>query len=118
MEMTNFVKNLNRMCNTYHQCEGEVKCPFKDKPFDCNDIFTWIGYEKEVCQIIEDWVKDNPPLSRQSFFLKFFPTAQIDNDGYLNLKPCQLGFEDYCNQMCSDCRAQYWSEEIDDTLNF
>lgn len=110
MDAIEFVKQLRRMdekravkkCFIYLR-EGEEA----DSPED-------------VVAEVEEWAKEHPLKTRQSEFLKHYPTARIDENGCLDVYPCVL-CDTYRNKYggcanddagCSECRKDFWSQEV------
>ena len=113
MDAVEFLKALGRLCNNY-LCGDN--CPLIDSCDDESDD----GYVRKV-QIVEKWAKEHPVKTRQSEFLKQWPDAEIGNDGYPSVAPCQL-YKDIeekdengicCkNCGCAECRRDFWLKEI------
>ena len=110
MDAIEFVKQLRRMDE-----KGAVKKCF---------IYLREGEEadspEDVVAEVEEWAKEHPLKTRQSEFLKQYPTAHIDGNGCLNVWPCSL-FATYRNKHggcahynvgCSECRKDFWSQEV------
>ena len=65
--------------------------------------------------------KEKGIKTRQSEFLKMFPNAPLNSNGYLIITPCALNKELY-NKSCEICKykgysascdkAKYWNEEV------
>lgn len=114
MDAVEFLKALGRLCNNY--CCGD-NCPLIDSCDDESDD----GYVRKV-QIVEKWAKEHPSKTRQSQFLKMWPDAEIGDDGYPSVAPCQL-YKDMeekdengvcCkNCGCGICRRDFWLKEIE-----
>lgn len=69
---------------------------------------------------VERWAAAYPLKTRQSEFLEYYPTAQIDENGCLDVCPCALS-DTYRNKYggcanydvgCSECRRDFWSQEV------
>ena len=114
MDAVEFLKALGRLCNNY-LCGDN--CPLIDSCDDESDD----GYVRKV-QIVEQWAKEHPVKTRQSEFLKMWPDAEIGDDGYPSVAPCQLykGMEEknedgVCckNCGCGICRRDFWLKEIE-----
>lgn len=114
MDAVEFLKALGRLCNNY-PCGDN--CPLIDSCDDeSND-----GYVRKV-QIVEQWAKEHPVKTRQNEFLKQWPDAEIGDDGYPSVGPCQL-YKDMkekdengvcCkNCGCGICRRDFWLKEIE-----
>ena len=114
MDAVEFLKALGRLCNNY-LCGDN--CPLIDSCDDESDD----GYVRKV-QIVEQWVKAHPVKTRQSEFFKMWPDAEIGDDGYPSVAPCQL-YKDMeekdengvcCkNCGCGICRRDFWLKEIE-----
>ena len=114
MDAVEFLKALGRLCNNY-LCGDN--CPLIDICDDVSDD----GYVRKV-QIVERWAKAHPIKTRQSEFLKQWPDAEIGDDGYPSVAPCQL-YKDMeekdengvcCkNCGCGICRRDFWLKEIE-----
>ena len=113
MDAVEFLKALGRLCNNY-LCGDN--CPLIDSCDDVSDD----GYVRKV-QMVEQWAKEHPAKTRQSEFLKQWPDAEIGDDGYPSVAPCQL-YKDIeekdengicCkNCGCDKCRRDFWLKEI------
>ena len=113
MDAVEFLKALGRLCNNY-LCGDN--CPLIDSCDDESDD----GYVRKV-QIVEKWAKAHPVKTRQSEFLKMWPDAEVGDDGYPSVAPCQL-YKDIeekdengvcCkNCGCAECRRDFWLKEI------
>ena len=67
MEFLEFNKQMSRLCNSYHQCEG--------RPFESNGICPPILEESEIPnfeQIVEQWVKEHPIVTNGDKFREVF----------------------------------------------
>ena len=114
MDAVEFLKALGRLCNNY-LCGDN--CPLIDSCDDESDD----GYVRKV-QMVEQWAKAHPVKTRQSEFLKQWPDAEIGDDGYPSVAPCQL-YKDieekdengvFCkNCGCAECRRDFWLKEIE-----
>ena len=114
MDAVEFLKALGRLCNNY-LCGDN--CPLIDSCDDESDD----GYVRKV-QIVEQWAKEHPVKTRQSEFLKMWPDAEVGDDGYPSVAPCQL-YKDIeekdengvcCkNCGCAECRRDFWLKEIE-----
>ena len=114
MDAVEFLKAFGRLCNNY-LCGDN--CPLIDICDDVSDD----GYVRKV-QIVERWAKAHPIKTRQSEFLKQWPDAEIGDDGYPSVAPCQL-YKDMeekdengvcCkNCGCGICRRDFWLKEVE-----
>ena len=113
MDAVEYLKALGRLCNNY-LCGDN--CPLIDSCDDESDD----GYVRKV-QMVEQWAKAHPVKTRQSEFLKQWPDAEVGDDGYPSVAPCQL-YKDIeekdengvcCkNCGCAECRRDFWLKEI------
>ena len=114
MNAVEYVKQRRRMCDYYMNC-GD--CPACDYEW-CSSLN---GIPKMV-PIVEQWAKEHPVKTRQSEFLEQWPDAEIGDDGYPSVAPCQL-YKDMeekdengvcCkNCGCGICRRDFWLKEIE-----
>ena len=114
MDAVEYLKALGRLCNNY-LCGDN--CPLIDSCDDESDD----GYVRKV-QIVEKWAKEHLAKTRQSEFLKQWPDAEVGDDGYPSVAPCQL-YKDIeekdengvcCkNCGCAECRRDFWLKEIE-----
>lgn len=114
MDAVEYVKTQYRLCRSKDNCS---ECPLQDKE-NRGCIMDTIEYVEKAVQIVEQWAKEHPVKTRQSEFLKMFPNAhksgrvldicpQTLNIEYMPPKRCE-------NIFCSDCKTDYWNEEVTD----
>ena len=106
MDAVEFIKQVRRMGKQ----KGEAIC-FKLEEKDT-----------EIVEQVEQWAKEHPVKTRQSEFLKMWPDAEIGDDGYPSVAPCQL-YKDMeekdengvcCkNCGCGICRRDFWLKEVE-----
>ena len=114
MDAVEYVKQRERMCDYYVNCND---CPAGDYQ-ECGSLN---GITK-LASIVEQWAKEHPVKTRQDEFLKMYPDAEIGDDGYPSVAPCQL-YKDMeekdengvcCkNCGCGICRRDFWLKEIE-----
>lgn len=121
MDIVEFFQTVNRLCKN-RSC---AECPICKK-----------GMSKDMCMVrrtvmlgdasvesieemistVEEWAKGHPAKTRQSEFLKRFPSAMINrSDGILCISPCSIeGKRTGCTngKSCGDCRRDYWLTEV------
>ena len=114
MDAVEYVKQRARMCDYYVNCDD---CPAGNYEgcASLNEI-------PNLVPIVEKWAKAHPAKTRQSEFLKMWPDAEIGDDGYPSVAPCQL-YKDIeekdengvcCkNCGCAECRRDFWLKEIE-----
>jgi len=116
MEAIKFMKELKRYCEITGcgKCEASYAC--NGVPADVKNVNI-----VESIEFIEKWSMDNPIKTRQSEFLKLYPNAPLNSNGYLIITPCALNKELY-KRSCEICKykgysascdkAKYWNEEV------
>ena len=118
MDALEFLRERERMCNSYDGCKG---CPFDNSK--CV-IDSTISDEdcKRIIATVEQWAKEHPRKTRQSVFLEQYPEARIgDDDGVLQIYPCSISASHRnargnCVTMgrkCPDCRREFWMQEVE-----
>lgn len=110
MDAVEFIKERERMCNSYNGC---AECPLRNEV--CSRVFG-VNADK-IVPIVEQWAKEHPIKTRQSVFLEQWPEAQIDDNGVPCINPCQL-LEEYrsddgCTAFCTNCRREFWMQEVE-----
>lgn len=115
MDTVEFLKEGLIMCNSYEACIG---CPMEQMD-DCCMLSMNL---KQMINIVEQWAKEHPVKTRQSEFLKQWPDAEISDDGFPNVAPCQLHVglvhgesQEECENrgLCVECRRDFWLKEIE-----
>ena len=106
MDAVEFIKQVRRMGKQ----KGEAIC------FKLDEIDT------DIVDRIEQWAKEHPVKTRKDEFFKQWPDAEIGDDGYPSVAPCQLYKEmeekdenGVCckNCGCGICRRDFWLKEIE-----
>lgn len=112
MNANKFMTEYQRMCTSYERC---ADCPlYTDRP--CSEIPA--RYTKEfsakLIKAVECWSAAHPVTTRADLFKKIYPNAAIDPFGALYICPADLSTNFKCEDgmICSDCRMQYWSKEV------
>ena len=113
MDAVEYVKQRERMCDYYVNC-GDCPAGNYEGCASLNEI-------PNMVPIVEKWAKEHPVKTRQSEFLKQWPDAEIGDDGYPSVAPCQL-YKDMeekdengvcCKTCgCGICRRDFWLKEI------
>ena len=114
MDAVEYVKQRERMCDYYVNC-GDCPAGNYEGCSSLNEI-------PRMVPIVEKWAKEHPIKTRQSEFLKMWPDAEIGDDGYPSVAPCQL-YKDMeekdengvCFKKCGcdKCRRDFWLKEIE-----
>lgn len=107
MNAVEFLKQFNRICKAYND-DGCKECPAYK--YRCGEEFD--GQEEDGVHIVEQWAKEHPVKTRQSEFLKMFPSARID-DGVIFLGPCAIDTSHKCMLDCKKCCRDFWLKEIE-----
>lgn len=112
MDAVKFITTMARICAVDH-------CRDCALDFYCTKLCcerTEDDAEKAMA-IVEKWLKDHPPKTRQSEFLKRYPDAIMDDKGIISIHPCTLDKVHYsipaCGCECVECYRRYWLEEVE-----
>lgn len=121
MDAIKFINEKVRMCNSIsakgHNCSG---CRLNELGgCDFEDLVAQDRVEKAV-ELVEEWSKENPRKTRQSVFLEQYPDTFLDSYGVISFCPVSLsaayrnnnGDCENPERMCSDCRRDFWSQEV------
>ena len=116
MDALEFLKERKRMCTS---CKGCIGCPLKGTHCVLSHVTPDKDY-KRIITTVEQWSKEHPRKTRQSVFLEQYPEAEIDAHGLVGLCPMSISaaYRDSngeCNnpeQMCRDCRREFWMQEV------
>ena len=114
MDAVEYVKQRDRMCDYYVNC-GDCPAGNYEGCASLNEI-------PNMVPIVEQWAKEHPVKTRQDEFFHQWPDAEIGDDGYPSVAPCQL-YKDMeekdengvcCkNCGCGICRRDFWLKEIE-----
>ena len=122
MDAVEYLKAKARMTKRGDGAVCNISC--KDCPIgidnngvetNCRKLESY--YPEKAVEIIEQWAAEHPKKTRQSEFLKTFPSV-YKTDGIIAILPCSLDIEfgsnNYCNTVsCYDCRKEYWLTEVE-----
>lgn len=117
MDALEFLRERKRMCNSYKGCGG---CPLEGTHCVLSYVTDDEDYER-IIATVEQWSKEHPRKTRQSVFLEQFPNIELDRNGIINISPCRVDPKQYSSngkncckfQACSDCRREFWSQEVE-----
>lgn len=115
MDAVKFLKEYNRMCNSYgHDC-GECGIDKMRNGNGCTGIIH--AHPEEAVSIVEKWSAEHPIKTRQSEFLKVFPMAEMNED-VVGIFPCAIDSSvriEWCKKytVCNKCRKEYWLAEVE-----
>lgn len=120
MEVLEFMKQKNRMCDYY--VDGCTRdgfceiCPAHD--MDC-EITT--DKPEQLVAVVEQWAKEHPEKTEQKrtnkdVLLAAFPDACMSHDGIPDACPLLLDKHYNCGNFrnCKDCRTTYWAAEAEE----
>ena len=104
MDAVNFIKERDRMYEVERQAPSLIYRHEKSA--------------EEIVREVEEWSAAHPRKTRQSVFLEQYPQADIDNTGLLILCPKRISADirvtaDCLRQGCSDCRREFWMQEVE-----
>lgn len=127
MDAVEYFKAYARMCDSFdskNNITGKpcVGCPLDDIGRGChmNDL---TNNAEECVAAVEKWAKEHPVKTRQSKFLKIFPSAQIE-DETVSICPAKLNVAPHATNMgrtciyvhdcaaCRKCKRDFWLTEI------
>lgn len=127
MDAVAYFKAYERMCDSFdskNNITGKpcVGCPLDDIGRGChmNDL---TNNAEECVAAVEKWAKEHPVKTRQSEFLKIFPSAQIE-DETVSICPAKLNVAPHATNMgrtciyvhdcaeCRKCKRDFWLTEI------
>lgn len=125
MDALKFIEERNRMCDLYWQEDGDCDgCPLVCTR-ECNELRNMVDDSGKavgkVVKIVEKWSKEHPRKTRQDVFMGQWPEAEIDKYECLMLCPRRVsaGYRnqykdlDCMNRVCSDCRFDFWMQEVE-----
>ena len=119
MDAVKFIKERARMCDSLFGCEG---CPANSQENGLGECFVGIKSKyapEQQIEIVDKWSKEHPRKTRQSVFLEQYPEAEIDSRGCLMLCPKRISadyqkrYRNCTNRLCSDCRKEFWWQEVE-----
>lgn len=98
MDAVKFIEERNRMCGTTSEVLGVDAA--------------------QIVKNTEEWSAAHPRRTRQDVFLEQYPEAEIDERGDLMLCPRRISVDfrsryANCTKMCSDCRREFWMQEVE-----
>lgn len=117
MDALEFLRERERMCNSYDGCKG---CPCEKVRCALNSLTSDNDY-KRIVVMVEEWSAAHPRKTRQSVFLEQWPSAWTYADGVLSICPNRVadwhrGTLGTCisgSKICEDCRREFWSQEVE-----
>lgn len=119
MDALKFVEETRRMCRFFSHvaCVG---CPALINRQNCMFADVIVNYgtkTTDAVAIVEEWSKEHPIKTRNSEFLKHYPSANVLDNGVVSV--CPKLIEHYspsanCYDIdCYDCKTEYWMQEVE-----
>lgn len=114
MDAIKFLKEKNRMTK---KCSIDCSdCPLSSEKnttgLCCGDLQR--AYSEIVVSIVEKWSEEHPQETRLSQFLKYYPNAELNNDGTpREICAHKLGIREFkgcLTESCVDC----WNTPIEE----
>lgn len=112
MDAVKYLTELFRMCTTTLDCDS---CPLgiKDRMYCKESRFDEHGMNvdnlEKAVDIVEKWSEEHPIKTRKSEFLKMFPNAKMESNGFPCSPPCNLDTTIPCRaHTCEQCKKEYW----------
>lgn len=117
MDAVEYIKERDRMCETYGNCSGCQAC------LDNQCIVarrSGFAPEQQV-NTVKVWAEQHPYKTRQDVFLEQYPEAEIDLNGLLLVCPATIfrshrnkggGCSDF-HKNCADCCREFWTQKAE-----
>ena len=117
MDALEFLKERNRLCDSYRGCVG---CPFGAAECVVRDMVSDENC-KRIVSAVEQWSKEHPRKTRQRVFLEQWPETEIDVDGVIQICPIPIsaahrdsnGSCKHPEKWCRDCRREFWMQDVE-----
>lgn len=100
MDVIEFIKERNRMCN-YYKSKGHCKDKSCPASYHCCLDFLSVEYDGfKLVDDVEKFSSEHPQKTMLQDFLEKFPNAPLQSDGTPSLCPYKCGYtrEDYCKK--------------------
>ena len=118
MDTAKYFRAKKRMVKYGYDCTIACeKCPLfsnnNGTGLGCEDL----QYEQPetAVEIVEKWVEENPPQTRQQKLLEVFPGARVIGSGIIDICPMAMNKRFVCQlPNCGECRKRFWLEEVED----
>ena len=117
MDAIQFIKEKERMCNTFGSCP---LCPGWLYDGCIFHVRSGFAPEQQV-NTVKVWAEQHPAKTRQDVFLEQYPEAETDLNGLLEVCPAPIfsshrraggGCLDF-HKNCVECRREFWSQEVE-----
>lgn len=113
MDAVKFLKERERMCDSFGECncEGCEIYKLREKAVgrytpSCNNIVRKLP--EECIAIVEKWSAEHPRKTRLQDFLEKHPAATVRQNGLPPFMPTWFG---YCGKSCYSCERQLTDKE-------
>lgn len=111
MDAAKFIKEKDRMCNSYNMCYNG--CPIYNlrlKYDDAGCLKVLKDHTEEFVSEVEKWSEVHPAKTRKDDFLEKYPNAMLEDEGYPRVCARYVGFCDSCpDTSCNKC----WNEPVE-----
>lgn len=116
MDVIEFVKTANRMCESTDECCDACPLRGNDDGFCIGDSVKATSLEtlEEAISIAEKWAKEHPIKTRKSEFLKMFPNSRFQKSGEFSACPEPFDKTIDCLHTtdCKKCMRDFWNQEV------
>lgn len=115
MDAVKFLKEKKRMCDSFdNYCTDCTGCEIESKMSGMHCAEYMEKYPEQTVEIVEKWSKEHPQETRLSRFLKYYPNAELNNDGTpREICAHKLGIREFkgcLTESCVDC----WNTPIEE----
>lgn len=122
MDALEFMKYAKKMCKQYGEtinsdwCQG---CLALNEEDVCIVNFQYDScIPDKAVEAVEKYAKENPIKTRNSEFLKHYPTADVLYNGAVNICPKRVDKSYNLSAGCDDtncygCKTEYWMQEVE-----
>ena len=122
MDAVKFIEERNRMCRSFdagckwcpafNVCEYELSCAVGQ--------LSTLDATAQIA-IVEEWAAAHHRKTRKDVFLEQWPDTVLDAFGVIQLCPINVSashrdINGVCKapeKMCSDCRREFWMQEVE-----
>ena len=116
MDVIEFIKERNRMCN-YYKSKGHCKDKSCPASYHCCLDFLSVEYDGfKLVDDVEKFSSEHPQKTMLQDFLEKFPNALLDKDGVPEkFCPHDVGYTSgyYCRKEPRDC-VKCWSRPVEE----
>ena len=113
MDAVEFFRQRKRMCKAYKEC---CECGLYRRNPGASPLCEEYCFEEpeKAVQVVEKWAAEHPVKTRLTEFLRLFPEAPMDSNGYPAVNTCMLGEKnEYRNRYERDKLVlEFWNAEV------